>query len=412
MGVLELKIPLKKPTGKQKELFDIDTRYLIALIGRQFGKTTMGECRGAKRALDKKGEYFWISPIQKQARDVFREFVSYFRPVISKINSSYLECTLINGSLYQFTGADEPDSLRGKTGDGFTFDEHATIKPYVWHEIVKPMTAVRGAWVDFYGTPKGPNHFQQLWASAAGNPEWTRFHATSKDSPFFPEKEFEEARRTLPERIFRQEYLAEFLEDGSEVFRGIKDCIGGELEEPKAGHRYIIGVDLAKSVDFTVLTIWDSYRGRNQLVGFERFNQLDWIIQERRIVAAAQKWNNAILVLDASGVGDPVYDRLARSGVGVVPVKFTQAVKDGLVLGLSMAIEKGEIRFPEIAELIAELKTFSFERLPSGRLKYGAPDGLHDDIVISMALAVSHLTHGRVETKISAIGETIMGNVE
>ena len=408
MNEIRLSVPVKKLVNRQKELFDVRTRYLAASIGRQFGKSTICLLRMFERVRQRKGIYWWVSPTYHQVRVIYDRFVHGYSQIISIRNKSYLECTLVNGAKICFRSADKPDNLRGETLKGVVMDECATIKPNVWHEIIQPMLSVNNGWADLVGTPKGPNWFRNICLSASK--DWTVFHARSNESEYFPQSEYEEAQRTLPERIFRQEYQAEFLDDDSEVFRGVNDCISGTLENPQTGRRYIIGVDLAKSVDWTVLTIWDTHRARNHMVGYERFNQIDWVMQESRITSAAKKWNNALLVIDSTGVGDPVYDRLERTGLNVQAVKFTSAVKDALILSLSQAIEKREITYPNIPELVNELKIFTFERLPSGRLRYGAPSGCHDDIVISMALAVSHVTTIPQNLKIEGIGETVFAD--
>jgi len=181
--------------------------------------------------------------------------------------------------------------------------------------------------------------------------------------------------------------LAEFLDSGSEVFRNFRDCIKGELAEPVKGRLYLMGVDIAKHVDWTVITVWDVER--KHLVYFERFNQVDWPLIEARIAETCQKYNRASIRLDATGVGDPVYDRLNRMGLPVTPVRINAAVKTHLIESLQHAIEKREITFPHLPDLVHELSIFGAKKSASGHIQYSAPSGYHDDIVLSMALAVS-----------------------
>ena len=117
-----------------------------------------------------------------------------------------------------------------------------------------------------------------------------------------------------------------------------------------------------------------------------RFNDLAWSVQKDRIKRLCGKYN-AVANIDSTGVGNPIVEELSLEGVGVQGFKFTNITKRQLVEGLAMGVERAEISFPEIPELINELNIFTFEQLPSGMLRYGAPGGLHDDCVISLALA-------------------------
>ena len=110
-------------------------------------------------------------------------------------------------------------------------------------------------------------------------------------SPYFPAQEWEEARRTLPEDVFRQEYMAEFLEDSAGVFRGVDGCLLPETGNSKldAGSgAVIVGCDVAKHTDWTVLVAIDAKTGL--CLEMERFNQLDWPVQRERIGAFVKRW--------------------------------------------------------------------------------------------------------------------------
>jgi len=197
----------------------------------------------------------------------------------------------------------------------------------------------------------------------------------------FSATEWEEVKR-LPQRIFEQEYQAKFIDDGGEVFRGIMDCIAGDLEPYHPGKTYYAGVDLAKSYDYTVISILD---GNGHLCAFDRFNDISWTVQKQRIIDLCNKYD-AYAVIDSTGIGDPILDDL-NAHIRAIGYKFTNISKRQLIESLAMSIERREITFPEIPELINELSIFTFEQTSGGLIRYSAPDGLHDDIVISLALA-------------------------
>ena len=93
------------------------------------------------------------------------------------------------------------------------------------------------------------------------------------------------------------------------------------------------------------------------------------------------------MVVDSTGIGDAVFDGLTERGVCVKPFKFSNQSKNRLCLQLATAIEQETIHYPDIPELVEELKRFQYEILPSGAVRLGAPSGAHDDCVISLALA-------------------------
>jgi phage FluMu gp28-like protein len=152
----------------------------------------------------------------------------------------------------------------------------------------------------------------------------------------------------------------------------------------EGSRRYYIGVDLAKVEDFTALVALDE---DGHVRGFDRFHQLDWTFQVQRIRAFAEEYNGLIIV-DSTGVGDPIYESLYRTGLRVQPYKFTSESKRQLIENLSIRFDAGQLSIPgDLEVLLNELKAYTYEMLPSGRVRYGAPEGLHDDAVTAFALA-------------------------
>lgn len=386
----ELVLPYK-PEGDQINLYAKKRRFLVAPVGRQYGKSTIGMLRDFKHAWgNPEANHYTIYPVYRQAKVQFKRLLRKFGPFVTSYSMSDLSVKLLTGGQIQYFGSGDFENIKGDTLTSARIDECGKVHPDVWFEVVRPMLAVTKGPCDFMGTPKGKNWFHDLAQLAkSGHPDWSYHHAPSNRSPFFPQEEFEQARLTTPQMIFEQEYLAIFLDSGSEVFRNYKDCIAGELEAPDPGRLYVMGVDLAKYSDWTVLTVWDVER--RHMVAFDRFNQIEWAFQERRIQQMAERYNHAQIVPDATGVGDPVVERLQRLGLHVSPVKFSNAVKNRLIEDMAMMMEKREVTFPNIPEVLHELSVFGVDTTRAGSIRYGAPGGYHDDIVISMALAMSKL---------------------
>jgi hypothetical protein len=304
-------------------------------------------------------------------------------------NESELYCEFFNGSILQVLGADEPDSLRGKAFKGVVLDEWAMMKPMVWEEILRPIVTENKGWVWFLFTPKGRNHAFRLWNNANDwsktGTDWANFFLPVTSSGLIDQVELERAKIEMPEILFKQEFMCEFIEGEGSVFRNIKKCVAGKLSDPVNGARYVIGVDLAKVNDFTVLVCIDQISKR--VVAYDRFNEISWRVQKERIAKMAKDYNDALVIMDSTGLGDPILEDLQNAGIAIEGFKFTETSKRSLIERLILAIEQRYILFPDIPEMIAELESFGYELTKTG-FRYTAPDGVHDDIVIALGLAV------------------------
>jgi len=197
------------------------------------------------------------------------------------------------------------------------------------------------------------------------------------------------------------------------MFRNIDGCLIREdattkhANDAKEGciRNVVIGCDVAKHTDWTVLIAMDAETGR--CFAMDRFNHLDWPIQKERILAFARKYRGR-LILDASGVGDPIFDDLKRVYVDIEPFKFTSLSKTELVQRLIVAVEQRKVAWPGTRAstvpggsawdwdiLTAEMRRYEYAIGPSGGITYNAPGGYHDDCVMALALA----NHRRWETE-------------
>lgn len=147
----------------------------------------------------------------------------------------------------------------------------------------------------------------------------------------------------------------------------------------------MIGCDVAKHTDWTVLIAMDAETGR--CFAMERFNHLDWPIQKERILAFARKYRGRV-ILDASGVGDPIFDDLKRVWPDIEGFKFTAHSKTELVQRLIVAVEQRKVSWPVGWDVLTnEMRRYEYAISPSGGISYNAPAGYHDDCVMSLALA-------------------------
>jgi len=375
-----------RPHPAQSKFHSSAARFKVCCTGRRWGKTLAASMEILKDALAHPGCLnWWVAPVYQQTMIAYR-MLSRGRGVIESDLKSLKRIELIQGSAIEFKSADNFDSLRGEGIHLLVIDEAALIDREAWEEALRPtLTDTRGN-VIFISTPKGRNYFFELFCRGQDPeyPEWESFIFPTSTNPYIDPLEIEEARKTLPDAVFKQEYLAEFLEDSAGVFRNIKGCIQGNFEEPQINHSYVLGWDVAKHEDFSVMIVIDTVS--RHVVAFDRFNQIDYTLQIIRLESLAKKYNATVL-MDSTGVGDPILEQAIKAGIKAEGFQFTNTSKQQLIEYLSVQLEQQKITFPYIPELIHELELFQYEMTRAGNIRYSAPQGYHDDCVIALALA-------------------------
>ncbi len=382
---------------KQQEIFDHPARYKIAVKGRRFGITLGAANDFIKCGLEgtfKKG--LWVDTVNT---NIDRYVDRYFLPELRKLPSNYwswkqqAKLLMIRNSYIDFRSSDRPENIEGFGYDKFFLNEAGIIlkDEYLWSNAIRPMLWDYSASGVIGGTPKGKGVFHELFerGNDPEQPLYKSFRFTTFDNPYLPVETIKADIMDMPERVVRQEIYAEFLDDTGVVFRGVTDIATLEKKRPIAEHLYVIGADLAKVQDFTVLTVYD--RSNNNQVWQDRFNKLEWPFQKKKIEELAKYYNNALVSIDSTGVGEPIFEDLQRSGVAIEPYKFTNESKKELIEKLVIWIEQQKLRMLNIPETISEFNNFTYDISSSGKVRYEAPQGFHDDIVISHALAIWQL---------------------
>jgi phage FluMu gp28-like protein len=294
-----------------------------------------------------------------------------------------------NGNI-QVRSADNPDSLRGEGLDFVVLDECAFMKEDAWTHAIRPALSDRQGEAMFISTPKGRNWFFRLYQLGQDdlNDEWASWHFPTSDNPYIPDDEIEAARKGMPERIYQQEFLALFLDDAGGVFRRVMEAATATIqEESVGGHQYSMGVDWGRHEDFTVLTLFDMTT--KEVVATDRYTQIDYGIQINRLKAMYERFHPVTIVAELNSMGGPLVEQLLGDGLPVQGFQTTNTTKEQIIRDLEGAFERGEIRIPNDPVLIGELQAYEQERLPAGKFRFNAPSGMHDDHVISLALAWS-----------------------
>lgn len=330
-----------------------------------------------------------VAPTYPLTEQIWAEFKAFSPPGLFEAREGERMLRYLNGGaeVWMKTGA-EPERLVGSGPDVIAITEAGLLVREAWETGLRPALSSpgRAGLALINGTPKGLNWFRDMYLRGQDplDTEVESWNYPTSANPYIDPREIEQARRTLPDLVFRQEYLAEFLSDVGMAFRHVEGCIQGELEGPKSGHRYVFGIDLAKHKDFTVIMGADASTRR--VVFFDRFSQIDWAVQRERIRKALTDYNGARAWIDSTGVGDPILEELTKAGLAVEGYHFTGASKRVLVDGLTVALEQEEIRYPKLEQLVSELKAFEYDMTRAGNLRTGAAAGYYDDCVIALAL--------------------------
>lgn len=283
----------------------------------------------------------------------------------------------------------EGEGVVGEGGDVVVLEEAGLIRrPEQFSKIVR---MVEGDWGKMIMSGNAIEN--SVFETAFNDPSYYKVRVTLDQAikeGRINEERLEQQKKYTTARDWKRYYLVEFPEDDDgKVFRNFKRVMTALPKKPNSENRYVAGVDLARHQDYTVIAIYN--RNTNEQVYQDRFNQLEWTTQKRRIRAITKYYNNAYTVIDGTGVGDPIVSDLMKSGVRVKPIKFTNTVKEGLIDDLVIKIEQEQIKMLSIEDTVEEFGNFSYRMTESGNIVYNAREGYHDDIVIAHALAVSDL---------------------
>jgi hypothetical protein len=249
----------------QKSVFYDPHRFKVICAGRRSGKTLLACDFLTIVASTTPNSLCWlVGQTYQSAQDAAWPLLkanlqSFFKHgLIRKVNESDLLIRFAGDGQIQLKGADKADTLRGPKLNALAVDEYASMRGNVWEEILQPMTSDLKAPAYFTSTPKGYNHFYELYNMAAKNPaDWKSWHIKTSEAGTISPDEIERARRDMDPRAFRQEYEASFETFGGQVFTDFSRA-RNVTEEPikfNPGMEYCLGVDFGWSAPTAVLFI-------------------------------------------------------------------------------------------------------------------------------------------------------------
>ena len=352
MDNVKLYRPYKKQIPIHKACEDEDSTFFITTdAGRQAGKTALAQQQALYWALNSdKVIVYWVSPTASQATKVYNQLLDMVvgMPFLESYKGSKADTEMLfsNGSKILFRSAAQEDSLRGETIEYLIIDEAAFIKESVFGEILLPMLNVRGRKCLIISTPKGKNwFFNQYQKGFVGDKNYKSFKFTSQDNPYANPIIIQIAKENLPDVLFRQEYLAEF-------------------------------------VDITVIDDQDN------VVWFDRFNQVTAPQLKQRVIDANNLWKPKKLMIEENNQGLPIIDdlKIIHKLNNIVGFKTTAVSKPEIINNLINAFASKKIHVPNDEIYRSELETFTMTISPTGKPKFEAANGFHDDIPMSLAI--------------------------
>jgi predicted phage terminase large subunit-like protein len=317
----------------QRRVLETPARFKVISAGRRFGKTLLAVewlalMQGG--AIDGKPVAFF-SPSYKLLLDVWSDMERTLKPVTRKANRTEMRIELMTGGVVDFWTLEDKDAGRGRKYSRLVIDEaaHARYLKDAWERAISPtLTDYSGdAW--FISTPNGMNYFYELFKRGGdlAYPDWASFHMPTSSNPHIDQAEIEQKRRELPDLVFRQEYLAEFVTFGGGLVKpemladapcppGLPVVLGVDLAiSERAGADYTAIVALARDPDTGIVYVNEAERHR---CGFHEVLQ--------RIKAAASRHNPRVIAVEQTQYQAAVVQELTRTTT--LPVRGIRPDKD------------------------------------------------------------------------------------
>jgi hypothetical protein len=389
---MEVQIKLAQLFPAQKTIVDSPARFKVLACGRRFGKTSIALDVLSNLLLDGKSVAYF-APTYRMGSEVWRALSQLLYPLIRTANEGDWRMELYTGGVFEGWSLLSGERVRGRKYHYVVIDEAALFDSAdVWHGAIRPLLTDYEGGALFASTPKGRGWFWQLYQQGQSGdyPEWESWRFPTHANPYINPKEVEAAKQGMPERFYRQEYEAVFLDDGGVVFRNVEGvCVLRPhplTPSPQSmeGEQTFFGVDWGKDNDYTAISVM-TREGRQ--VWLERFNQIGWAAQRGRLAALYEQFQPRVILAEANSVGSVNIEALQQEGLPVHPFLTTLKSKAPLIDGLALAMEREEVLLLDDPVLKHELMAYEVSRTSHG-WSYSAPSGGHDDTVIATALSL------------------------
>ena len=334
----------------------------------------------------------WFAPNYRLLTEVWTDVKRRVAPITSRVSMQERRIELINGGVIEFWSLDGEVVVRGRKYARVVVDEAAFVQNLeaAWNKAIRPTLADYQGDVFFLSTPRGLNFFHTIFQMGMSDDQefedWAAWQQSTHNNPYILGSEIDAMQAEMPEKAYQQEIMAVFQSDGTSVFRNVKECATAVEQGPQEGRRYAVGVDWGRSNDYTVFTVLDIKDRR--MVYVERSNKVEYAVQRARLIALCDHYKPSAIVAEENSIGQPIIEQLRRENLYITPFMTTNATKMKIIDNLALHFERKAITIINNQTLINELIAFDQTKLPSGAIRYSAPEGLHDDMVLSLALAL------------------------
>lgn len=370
----------------------------VLAMGRRWGKSVTGGDIVLTVAAG--GDFAaWVVPTYKNGRKLWNWIENAVRQLRKRklcvVNRQDRTIDFANGGFFGMYSADNADAIRGEAFHVVVVDEAARVEEEVIEDVIIPTLADFNGDLILISTPNGKNWFWRYFVTGQNPRNWQEirsWRAPTWDNPNPNIKAAYMAAKRRAERgikvfSFKQEWDAEFVGDGTEVFRNIDQAMGRATwqKNPIKGHDYVFGVDWARTKDYTVFLILDLTL--NEVVYYVRYQRMGYELQFKKLVALYEKWQPSALIIEYNAMGGPMVERLDSIGLPVVPMVLNNASKQALVDDLVWAFDNDAIALPEDPDMKEELELYEGTQTKTGMVRYAAAGAGHDDIVTALLLA-------------------------
>lgn len=190
-------------------------RWAALVCHRRAGKTVACVADLIDSALTCKlpePRYAYIAPLHVQAKDIAWSYLKRYTATLPNIqyNEAELRVDLPNGGRIRLYGADNYERLRGIYLDGVVLDEYGDMPPAAWSEVIRPALSDRKGSAIFIGTPKGRNHFWEIYDAGTKSQDWYTVILKASETGLIEPQELADARSVMTEDQYEQEFECSF----------------------------------------------------------------------------------------------------------------------------------------------------------------------------------------------------------
>ena len=379
---MDIIINLPKPYDKQKEIILDKSRYKVVCAGRRVGKSVLCKIITIRNLIAKK-RVAYITPEYSLGEKFYNEIVSSLpSEVISQQNKSRLNLKIVGGGELKFFSGEALHRSRGWEFDLLIVDEAAYVNDLKteWDTSLRHLIGKTRGKAIFVSTPKGKNFFYSLFQKGINEDDgFKSWQFSTHYNPHYPKKELLHLIATIPEAAYRQEILAE---PGENIYNPFgTDNINKNIREHLSTNPTVCyGIDFGRVNDWSVIVGQDA---NGNLTYFDRF-KLPWEQTIDRVKRLREVDPYNMIVVDSTGVGSGLCERLQFIITNVTGFEFTSKSKPIIIHDLIKDVELGVVTYNEM--IAQEMHTFEFKYTTMNNISYNAQSGFHDDCVAALAM--------------------------